>query len=76
MRKMLGEPIDLYYDNVGEEMLSSMLNLLANNSKVILCGATATYNSWKSKSGIINYENIVSRRIQLKGILYFGESHE
>ena len=56
-------------------MLSSMLNLMANHSKVIMCGATATYNNWGKQQGIRNYENIISRRIQMKGILYFSEDY-
>jgi NADPH-dependent curcumin reductase CurA len=43
---MGGEEADIFYDNVGEEMLSSMLNVMANNSKIIVCGALATYNNW------------------------------
>lgn len=53
-------------------MLSSMLNLMANHSKVIMCGATATYNNWGKQKGIQNYENIITKRIQVKGILYFN----
>ena len=55
-------------------MLSSMLKLMRDHSKIILCGATATYNNWNRKAGILNYENIISKRIQLKGILYYGLS--
>jgi len=40
------EGADIFYDNVGEEMLSSMLNVMAQHSKIILCGALATYNNW------------------------------
>ena len=40
---------------------------------IILCGATATYNEWKSKSGIKNIEMVIFKRIKMKGILYFGE---
>jgi NADPH-dependent curcumin reductase CurA len=44
-------------------MLSSMLNLMSVQSKIILCGATATYNNWDKKNGIINYEMIIMKRI-------------
>ncbi len=49
---------------------------MKNNSKVILCGATATYNNWKSKVGIKNYNQIIFKRIQLKGIIYFGQKNK
>ena len=68
---MGGEFIDIYYENVGEDMLSSMLNLMADHGKVIMCGATATYNNWGGKGGAKNFETIISKRILMKGILYF-----
>jgi len=43
---MNGEGADIFYDNVGEDMLSSMLNVMASHSKIIMCGALATYNNW------------------------------
>jgi|JI6StandDraft_1071083.scaffolds.fasta_scaffold200559_2 NADPH-dependent curcumin reductase CurA len=56
VREMMGgESIDIYYENVGEDMLSSMLNLMSDNGKVIMCGATATYNNWGSKEGVRNF---------------------
>ena len=55
-------------------MLSSMLQLMANHSKIIMCGATATYNTWGKQQGIRNYENVITKRIQIKGILYFNDS--
>jgi NADPH-dependent curcumin reductase CurA len=68
---MGGQKCDLYYENVGEDMLSSMLNAMSDHGKVIMCGATATYNNWGSKEGVKNFENIISKRLQMKGILYF-----
>ena len=44
------------------------------NSKVILCGATATYNNWKKKGGILNHQMLITKRIELKGILYYQYS--
>ena len=52
---MGGETCDIYYENVGEDMLSSMLNVMSDHSKIIMCGATATYNNWGSKQGVRNF---------------------
>ncbi len=57
-------------------MLSSLLQLMSNHSKIIMCGATATYNTWGKQQGIRNYENVITKRIQIKGILYFDETHD
>jgi NADPH-dependent curcumin reductase CurA len=47
---------------------------MADHSKIILCGATATYNAWGKFSGVTNMEKIISKRILMQGILYFAES--
>lgn len=52
-------------------MLSSMLNLMADFGKIVMCGATATYNNWGGKGGAHNFETIISKRLTMKGILYF-----
>jgi NADPH-dependent curcumin reductase CurA len=67
-----GQQVDLYYENVGEDMLSSMLQLMADHSKIVMCGATATYNAWRKKAGVKNMENIIFKRIEVKGILYYN----
>lgn len=54
-------------------MLTSMLKLMADHSKIVMCGATATYNKWGDKSGVSNMESIISKRIEMKGILYYDE---
>jgi len=53
-------------------MLSCMLKMMSDHSKIIMCGATATYNNWGKKSGILNYHNLMLKRIQMKGILYYS----
>ena len=71
---MMGGNADIYFDNIGEEMLTTALICLKRQGKAILCGATATYNNWKSKGGILNSEMIISKSIECKGILYYQYS--
>ncbi len=44
---------------------------MADHSKIVMCGATATYTNWREKAGIRNMPNVISKRIEMKGILYF-----
>lgn len=55
-------------------MLEQMLLCMKRHSKIILCGATATYANWKNKSGINTLNQAILKSITLKGILYFGEN--
>jgi NADPH-dependent curcumin reductase CurA len=57
-------------------MLEEMLLCMKTQSKVILCGATATYAKWKTKSGVANISQAIFKRVTLKGILYFGETEK
>ena len=35
-----------------------MFKFMADHSKIIMCGATATYNNWGKKVGVLNYQNL------------------
>ena len=52
--------------------MDAVLPAMKEHSKVVMCGATATYTKWKDKLGIKNYSMAIFKRIQFKGILYFG----
>lgn len=41
------------------------------NGTIILCGATATYTQWKEKAGVSTIGLMISKRLKMKGILYF-----
>lgn len=56
--------------------MDAVLPVMQNHSKVVMCGATATYTQWKDKLGIKNYTMAIFKRIQFKGILYFGNQKQ
>ena len=54
IQKTCPEGIDVYFDNIGEEMLDAVLPAINKFGNIILCGATATYNQWKQRKGLKN----------------------
>lgn len=42
------------YDNSGEEVLDAVLPVMNKGAFVVLCGATATYYTWKNRGGLKN----------------------
>lgn len=46
--------MNIYYDNVGGEILSACLNNLAYNARIILCGSISEY-AREEKFGLTNY---------------------
>ena len=61
--------IDLFFDNVGGEILESALNHINLNAKVLLCGGISGYNSTEPLPGPRNLMNLVIRRATIEGFL-------
>ena len=62
--------IDIYFDNVGGDILDAALLNLAMNARVVVCGAISQYNSTEVK-GIKNYMKLISARGTMSGIIVF-----
>jgi len=61
--------IDLYFDNVGGEILDAALGNLAMHGRVVLCGAIAGYNDISGPAGPSNYLNLIIRRGRMEGFI-------
>jgi NADPH-dependent curcumin reductase CurA len=61
--------IDLYFDNVGGELLDICLGQLAMRGRVVLCGAIASYNEPGAPPGPRNYINLLIRRGRMEGFI-------
>jgi NADPH-dependent curcumin reductase CurA len=61
--------IDLYFDNVGGEILDTCLGQLALKGRVVLCGAISTYNDVGPTFGLRNYRNLIVVRGRMEGFL-------
>ena len=70
LKKLCPKGIDVYFDNVGEDILDAVLSLMNNYGRIALCGATKTYNNYNQRAGLRNYHVIVSKRIIMKGFTF------
>ncbi|HLN04713.1 MAG TPA: zinc-binding dehydrogenase, partial [Acidimicrobiales bacterium] len=61
--------IDLYFDNVGGDILNACLARLALRGRVVLCGAISTYNERERPAGPSNYRNLIGRRGRMEGFI-------
>ncbi len=63
--------IDVYFDNVGGEILDRALARIANGARVVLCGAISQYNDFGTKPpiGPRNYLNLIARGARMEGFL-------
>ncbi|OJJ15882.1 NADP-dependent oxidoreductase [marine bacterium AO1-C] len=61
--------IDVYFDNVGGEILDAALAFLRMNGRVALCGAISQYNSTSGIEGPKNYLSLLINRGTMKGFI-------
>jgi len=61
--------IDIYFDNVGGEILDAALARLALKGRVVLCGAIADYNRSELGPGPRNYLNLLLQRGRMEGFI-------
>jgi NADPH-dependent curcumin reductase CurA len=63
--------IDIYFDNVGGDILDAALSQLARGARVLLCGAISQYNNTTPIKGPSNYLSLLISRATMKGFLVF-----
>jgi NADPH-dependent curcumin reductase len=74
LMKALGEAcpkgIDVYFDNVGGEILDAALANLARHARVVLCGAISQYNSTNGMRGPSNYMSLLVNHATMTGFVF------
>jgi NADPH-dependent curcumin reductase CurA len=61
--------IDVYFDNVGGEILDAALANLALHARVVICGAISQYNNTTPVKGPSNYRSLLVNRASMTGML-------
>lgn len=63
--------IDVFFDNVGGDILNEALANLAMHARVVICGFIATDYAPGPHQGPINYQCIVYKRARIEGFVVF-----
>jgi NADPH-dependent curcumin reductase len=61
--------VDVFFDNVGGEILDAALAHLARKGRVVICGAIAGYNLAEPLPGPRNYVNLLLQRGRMEGFI-------
>ena len=59
--------VDVYFDNVGGEILSLMLTRMKRYGRISACGAVSTYND--RDIGVHNWFEIITNRLEVRGFI-------
>jgi NADPH-dependent curcumin reductase len=71
LRKACPDGIDVYFDNVGGEMLDICLSILRFKARVVICGAISQYNNTEAVAGPKNYLSLLVNRAKMEGFVVF-----
>ena len=61
--------IDVYFDNVGGEILDAALAHLARHARVVICGAISQYNASGAMRGPANYMSLLVNHASMTGFV-------
>ena len=71
LHELCPDGINVYFDNVGGEILDAALANLAWGARVVICGAISQYNSDGDMRGPKNYMMLLVKRSRMQGFLVF-----
>jgi NADPH-dependent curcumin reductase CurA len=63
--------VDVYFDNVGGEILDTVLTRINLKARIVICGAISQYNNTAPVRGPANYLSLLVKRARMEGIVVF-----
>lgn len=75
LKKHCPQGIDIYFENVGGEILDAVLERINNFARIPLCGMISNYNATKPVPGPYNFINLLTRRVLLQGFIVLDYMH-
>jgi NADPH-dependent curcumin reductase CurA len=69
IKKHCPKGIDVYFDNVGGEILDAALARLRMHARIVICGAISQYNNTTPIKGPSNYMSLLVNRATMQGMV-------
>jgi NADPH-dependent curcumin reductase CurA len=69
LRRHCPEGIDIYFENVGGEILEAVLDLINVHARISVCGLISMYNASHPVPGPFNLANLITKRARMEGFL-------
>jgi NADPH-dependent curcumin reductase CurA len=71
LRDACPKGVDIYFDNVGGDILDTVLTRLARKARIVICGAISQYNNTTPVKGPANYLSLLVNRARMEGMVVF-----
>lgn len=71
LRAACPDGVDVYFDNVGGDILDVVLTLINMKAKIVICGAISQYNNKVQIKGPSNYLSLLVNRASMEGMVVF-----
>lgn len=75
LAELLPQGLDIYFDNVGGDILSACLDNLALNARIVLCGGISEYLAEKPY-GLENYRKVSRVNASINGFFVYNHQSE
>ena len=63
--------VDVYFENVGGEILDTVLPLMNLRGRIPVCGLISAYNATKAPEGPKNLRCVLTQRLRMQGLIVF-----
>lgn len=69
IKEHCADGVDVYFDNIGGELLDAALAFLNFKGRVVICGAISQYNDRENMKGPKNYLSLLVNRGRMEGFI-------
>ncbi len=76
LKRECPDGVDVYFDNVGGEILDTVLTRINYKARIVICGAISQYNNTTPVKGPSNYMSLLVNRARMEGLVVFDYAKE
>ncbi|MFW9996255.1 MAG: NADP-dependent oxidoreductase [Candidatus Odinarchaeota archaeon] len=69
LKELCPDGVDVYFDNVGGDILDAVLGQINLHARVVICGMISMYNITKRVPGPYNFVRILTKRARVEGFI-------